>query len=427
MDIKIPFLGDGIAQANVLSVMVNIGDKVSLDQTLIELETDKAVAPVPATSAGTVKEILIKAGDLVKEGQAIVRLDGASSSTETATVSAAPSQPVVQQAPPVVTAPAAVQSIPQVQILAVDNQNIVTTPLIRRFASLFKIDLRKVAGTGSGGRITLEDVQRYLAYLQSLAAQPLSTETAVSKPVKPVIDFAKFGPIRREKVSSLRQKIADKMVESWQTIPHVTQFDEADITNLMELRKKYNAKFEKKYGVKMTVTSLIIKALPEVLKEFPIFNSSLDESTQELVYKEYVHLGIAVDTASGLIVPVLKDADKKNILEQTKELQTLAEQARDRKLGVNDLQGASFTISNLGSLGVGSFTPIVNGPQVAILGLSKGNIKPVYNGKTFEPRLMFPLSLSYDHRVIDGADAARFMRAIVNALENFNEAYLKEI
>jgi pyruvate dehydrogenase E2 component (dihydrolipoamide acetyltransferase) len=242
------------------------------------------------------------------------------------------------------------------------------------------------------------------------------------------VDFSKWGPVERKPATSLRRKIGEKMSESWTTIPHVTQFDEADITALMELRKKYSAAYEKK-GAKLTVTHFIMKAVVAALKKYPAFNASLDESSGEIVFKKYFHLGVAVDTEQGLIVPVLRDADKKSLFELAKELDALAEKTRQRKVSIEELKGGSFTISNLGSIGGQYFTPIINKPEVAILGVSRGVLKPVVvklkTKEVVEARLMMPLALSYDHRVVDGADGARFMRTLVEALQNFEEKEVK--
>lgn len=428
MDIKLPFLGDGIDSATVLSVMVKPGDLVHKEQTILELETDKAVAPIPCSDAGTVAEILVKEGDVVRTGMVVLKLSGAGASVSSSTQVSGTSQPVVQA--PVAPAHATPLSVPTMPVTvpgAVVNLNPVASPSIRRFAVRFGLDLTRIAGTGSAGRITDDDVKSYLFALQTAAIQPVSSASVI--PVAsstPVIDFSKWGSVTVKPVTSLRKKISEKMRETWNTVPHVTQFDTADITAIMALRKKHLPKFEKKHA-KLTLTVFTIKALVDALKAFPQFNASFVESRGELVLKEYIHMGVAVDTESGLIVPVIRDVDKKSMLDISLELNDIAEKARQRKVGVEDLQGGSFTLSNLGGLGVGAFTPIVNAPDVAIMGISKGTMTPVYDAKTgkFEPKLLMPVSLSYDHRVIDGADGARFMRRFVENLENFNEGLLK--
>ncbi len=275
----------------------------------------------------------------------------------------------------------------------------------------------------------MADLRAYIQNLQTLAVQPKTAAPAGTQPQRPAapaesIDFSKWGPVTKKQISSLRKTIGQKMQESWQTIPHVTQFDEADITELMELRKKYNPAYEKK-GANLTVTVLILKAVVDALKKFPNFNSSLDEVTGELVLKNYYHLGIAVDTEAGLIVPVLRDVDKKNVLNLALELAKLAEKTRQRKVSMEELQGGTFTISNLGSIGGQHFTPIVNKPQAAILGLARGVLKPVVKNGKIETRMMMPIALSYDHRIVDGADGARFIKELVQGFENPRENDLK--
>jgi pyruvate dehydrogenase E2 component (dihydrolipoamide acetyltransferase) len=372
MDIKIPNLGEGADSGTVVSIYVKEGDAVKKDQTLVELENEKAVAPIPSTQDGVVTKILVKVGDKVHVGQSIVSLaGGASSGPENAAKSVpAASAPRPAGAPMTDTA--------RYEYL---------TPSVRKRARELGMDPLQYAQSRPGG-----------------FAPPPPAES---------IDFSKWGPVQKKAVSSLRQKIAQKMTESWTTIPHVTQFEDVDITALMDLRKKYVAAYEAK-GAKLTLTSFILKACVTALKKHPVFNASLDENTQEVVYKEYHHLGVAVDTEQGLIVPVLKDADKKDLLKLSKELEELAEKTRARKVSIDDLKGGTFTISNLGGIGGGYFTPIINKPEVAILGVSKGK-------KNAAGRLIMPIGVSYDHRVIDGADGARFVRTLAEALEQFPE------
>jgi len=446
MAIKIPNLGDGIDSAVVLSVAVKVGDTVEKDQTVIELETDKAVAPVPSTAAGTVSAILVNEGDDVKEGQVVVQLDGASasgsgggepaaassedsSSAPTAAPVAAPSAPF-PVAQPQVGAPIAVPQAAGGALPTVRNENVAASPTIKKIARWIGLDLGLVHGTGSGGRIEMHDLQNYIQTLQALAyqnqqqgaGQAVAVEPAGPKPLG--IDFSKWGPVKEEKVSNLRKKIGQNLQETWNAAPHVTQFDEVDVTHLMALRKKYKDKYAKK-GASLTLTGICLSVIAKVLKEFPAFNSSYDEAESTLIYKEYVHLGVAVDTENGLIVPVLRDADKKSIFDLSVEVGALAEKARDRSLARDDMMGGTFTVSNLGGLGVGAFTPIINHPEVAILGLSRGKQRAVFVDGKFEPRILMPISVSYDHRVIDGADGARFIRSYIDALENFDEAELK--
>ena len=318
--------------------------------------------------------------------------------------------------------------ISQESYQTVSNENVVTSPSIRYMAASLGLDLGRILGSGNGGRITLDDVRAYVNTLQVKAFQAPQTEApaaVVQKPIKALPDFSKWGPVSKKSLSQMRVKIGEKMAESWSEIPHVTQFDEADITDLMGLRKKYKDKFAKK-NANLTMTGFALKAVVAALKQFPVFNASLDTESNELIYKEYYHIGIAVDTEHGLVVPVIRDVDKKSVLQLSIELGEIAQKARDRKLTMDDMQGGTFTISNLGGLGVSHFTPIVNAPEVAILGMARGNLKPVIRDKKIDQRLMLPLNLSYDHRVIDGADGARFTRAIIEEFETFSESLLKE-
>ncbi len=425
MEIRIPNLGDGIESAIVISICVKPGETVKKDQTLIELETDKAVAPVPCPENGVIDSIAVGEGDTVATGHvigAITTNGGSDTNTETPA-------PVAQ---PAVSAPTPVQ-VPQVSIPApsaapgvVVNPNPVTSVSLQKIAYRIGLDLTRIQGTGSGGRITEQDIQGHIQYLQSLALQPQSP-SATTKAPSPLPDFSKWGEIEIDSLSSLRKKISDKMTETWQTVPHVTQQADIDITDIMALRKKHNPKYKKK-NAKLTLTVFAIYAVQKALEKFPQFNASYDSSKNALIRKQYFHIGIAVDTPNGLIVPVIKDVDKKSILELCEDLTRVAEKARDRSLGVEDLQGSTFTISNLGGFGVGSFTPIINTPEVAILGLSSGELKPVVEGDKIKGfRLKMPVSLSYDHRVIDGADGARFITEVKEQFETFSEAVLKEI
>jgi pyruvate dehydrogenase E2 component (dihydrolipoamide acetyltransferase) len=424
MDIKIPFLGDGIESANILSIGVQPGDTVAVDDVILELETDKAVAPVPATSAGTVDSISVAVGDVVREGQVIGQLSGGSTgATAPAVAGAAPAAPVA----PVAVAPSV--SVPQAPVPPAvvaqpvgDASAVVTSPWIRSLCTQIGLDLARVVPTGRGGRVVLDDIRRYVAQLQQpVAAAPVQSE---SKPVaESMPDFSKWGPVESETVSSLRVKIADKMSSAWR-IPHVTQFHEVDITQPMGLRKQWNDKYKKK-GANLTVTAMAVKAAVSALQAFPAFNASFDG--KQLVKKAYYHIGIAVDTPSGLIVPVIRDADQLSLFELAVQIGVVADKARDRTLTAADLQGGTFTISNLGGLGVGPFTPIINTPEVAILGLGRGVKRPIVTAEgDIGVGLMQPLALSYDHRVIDGADGARFMTHLSDALANLEEAAVKE-
>lgn len=421
MLVKVPHLGDGVLEATVLDVMVSVGDTVSVEQTIIELETDKAVAPVPSDQSGKVTKILVSSGDTIKPGTPIIELEGSDEkATETPSTPPAATQP-----------PATPQQQPQAQQpitpppAPTSNQTAPAGPHIRKIATAIGLDLSKVPAEGK--ILTLTDLQRYIYALQN-TSQTSSANKAepTTKTTQPLPDFSKFGSIEKKPLSSLRKKIADNMVNAWNTIPHVTQFDDANITTLMSLRKKHKPRFEKEKA-SLTLTVFALKAAVEALKAYPEFNATYDEENNELILKHYYHIGVAVDTDNGLIVPVIRNVDKKSPLQLAKELGEIAEKARQRKVSMDDLQGASFTISNLGGLGVGPFTPIVNHPEVAILALSRAkNVVTLdKKGKPIE-NLMMPIGVSYDHRVIDGANGARFIRALVEAFENFPEKQLEE-
>jgi len=417
--IKIPNLGDGITSATILSILVKVGDTIAKNQTIIELETDKATAPVPATEAGVVSQILVKEGDTVNTGTPVIAIGGEGQTTPTPTPATATSTPPTQ----VIAIQPQSPSATPVTISPLSGAEPASTPAARRLAQELGLDLRLL---GSSTRVTPTDIKNFIQGLIATASQgaPAAAQQAKTTLKSILPDFSKFGEITEQKLSTLRKKIAEKMTESWTQVPHVTQFEEVDITGLMALRKKYNPKFKEK-GANLTVTIMVVKALVDTLKAFPNFNSSFDSEAQTLILKNYYNIGVAVDTDSGLIVPIIKNADQKTLLELCLDVQALAEKARDRKLGIDDLQGGSMTISNLGSLGVGAFTPIINTPEVAILGLSAGKLKPMIIEDKIETRLMMPLSLSYDHRVIDGADGARFIKHFIQQLEQLDESLFK--
>ena len=426
MDLKLPHLGEGADSGTVVNLFVKEGDQVAKDQAVLELENEKAVATIPSTAAGTVAKIYVKNGDKISVGQKILTLSGAGTApAETKPAAAAVAKPAAKAAAPA-PEPEPEEPVSPEAGEALDKANaaVAASPTIRRMARDLGIDLARVRGSARGGRVTLEDVRAYIQRLQKLAAQPKAAAGASTKPAAESIDFSKWGSVTKKPLSPLRQVIARRMTENWNAIPHVTQFDNADITALLALRKKYVAAYEKK-GVRLTVTSFVLKAVADTLKKHPYFNSSLDEVTQEIVLKEYVHLGIAVDTEAGLIVPVLRDADKKDLVQLSKELEELAAKARDRKVTADDMKGGTFTISNQGGIGGAHFTPIVNKPEVAILGLGKGAAQAVVRGDKIEARTLLPLGLSYDHRVIDGGVAARFIVDLVKAIENFDELLVK--
>jgi pyruvate dehydrogenase E2 component (dihydrolipoamide acetyltransferase) len=422
MDLKLPHLGEGADSGTVVNLFVKEGDQIAKDQPILELENEKAVATIPATAAGTVARVYVKAGDKISVGAKLLTL------SENGAAPAA-AKPAAEAPKPKAKAPAPepepeeedeAPSEPSADVEA-SNAAVAASPTIRKLARDLGIDLARVRGSARGGRVTIEDVRAYIQRLQKLAAQPKAAAGAApAKPAAESVDFSKWGSVTKKPLSPLRQVIARRMTENWNAIPHVTQFDNADITGLLALRKKYVEAYDKK-GARLTVTSFVLKAVADTLKKHPYFNSSLDEATQEIVLKDYVHIGIAVDTEAGLIVPVLRDADKKDLVQLSKDLEELAGKARERKVSGEDLKGGSFTISNQGGIGGAHFTPIVNKPEVAILGLGKGALKPVVRDGKIEPRTMLPIGLSYDHRVIDGGGAARFIVDLVKAIENFDE------
>ena len=419
MDVKLPPLGEGADSGTVVNLFVKEGDTIARDQPVLELENEKAVATIPSTAAGTVGRVFVKVGDKVNVGQKIIAVSGGEPAAKAVRPGSAPKIPVPSVEPaaeepeePAESESAEAQPQPGVAPAA--------SPAIRRLARDLGIDLSRVRGSARGGRIELADLRSYIQRLEKLAARPGATPAApaVARPAPESIDFSKWGNVVKKPFSPLRQVIARRMSENWNTIPHVTQFDEADITGLLALRKKHADAFEKK-GARLTVTGFVLKAVGETLKQHPIFNSSLDEAAQEIVFKNYYHLGIAVDTEAGLIVPVIRDVDRKTLLELSRELEAVAVKARERKVTGDELKGGSFTISNQGGIGGAHFTPIVNKPEVAILGLGRAAAKPVARDGKVEIRTLLPLALSYDHRVIDGGAAARFVVDLVKAIEGF--------
>ncbi len=430
MDVKLPKLGEGADSGVVVGIFVKEGDTIAKDQTILELENEKAVAAIPSTGAGVVEKIHVKSGDRISAGQKILTLaGGVAAPAAPAPAAASAAKPAAKKAAPKPVKVEDENENEDEQDSSADeivNENPVASPSVRRAAREFGIDLQKVPGHESG-RVTGEDIKNYINRLIRAASRPASAASAEAAPAKPVpvsIDFSQFGPILKKPVTSLRKVIARRMSESSNTVARVTQFDDIDFTKLGELRKKYMAAYEAK-GVKLTLTPFVLKAVAATLKAHPIFNSSLDEVANEIILKEYVHLGIAVDTDQGLMVPVIRDVDKKSLFDLAKELESLAAKARDRKISADEMKGGTFTISNQGAIGGGHFTPIVNLPEVAILGLGRGAMKPVVRDGQIVARLLTPIALSYDHRVVDGGSAARFTVDLVKAFENFDEALVK--
>jgi pyruvate dehydrogenase E2 component (dihydrolipoamide acetyltransferase) len=438
MDVKLPKLGEGAESGVVVNIAVKEGEQITKGQTIIELENEKAVAAIPSSAAGTVKKINVKNGDRISVGQVLIVLEGgdAPSAAGTEKKSVKPSKP---------TSKRAAQPEPEVEEeedageeesagsteSASDKAGLppAASPSVRKLARDIGLDLRLVHGSEPGGRVVLQDIRNYIQRLQKLAARSKTPAAgpagAISKPPPEQIDFSQWGAITKKPLAPIRLTISKRMVENAVTIPHVTQFDDADITRLTELRKKFADAYEKK-GARLTLTSFALKAVANTLKKFPLFNSSLDEVANELIFKEYIHIGLAVDTDQGLLVPVIRDVDKKDLFQLSKDVQELAEKARNRKVSLEEMKGGTFTISNQGGIGGAHFTPIINKPEVAILGLGRGAMKPVVTKENkIEPRLLMPIGLSYDHRVIDGGEAARFTVELLNAFQSFKEEEVK--
>jgi len=425
MDVRLPKLGESAEGGTVVNLLVNEGDQVAKGQTMLELESEKAVAPIPAPAAGIIAKIRVKVGDKVSVGQVILALTEASAGAPKA-AAAAPAKPAVHEASePMAAAGPTAEEEPLDDSAPKSGLPPAAAPSIRKLARDLGLDLTHIRGSESGGRIVLADVRAYIQRLQKLAsaAKPGQVPSKAA-PVTESVDFSKWGSVLKKPLTPLRKTISRRMAESWNAVPRVTQFDEIDITDLMELRKKFTADYEKK-GARLTLTSFVLKAVVAALKKHPIFNSSLDEAADEIVIKEYFHLGLAVDTEQGLIVPVIRDVDKKSLFQLSKDISDVADKARERKVTGEDLKGGTFTISNQGGIGGAHFTPIVNKPEVAILGLGKGALKPVVRNGKIEPRLLMPIAISYDHRVIDGGTAARFAVDLAEAFAGINEQDVK--
>ncbi|NKI75236.1 pyruvate dehydrogenase complex dihydrolipoyllysine-residue acetyltransferase [Dickeya sp. CFBP 2040] len=418
-DVNVPDIGGD--EVEVTEVLVKVGDKVSAEQSLITVEGDKASMEVPAPFAGTVKEIKVSTGSKVKTGSLIMVFEVEGAAPAAAPVAAAPA-PAASAPAPAAAAPAAAKADSKGEF-AENDAYIHATPVIRRLAREFGVNLAKVKGTGRKGRILREDVQAYVKEAVKRAeSAPAAGATGGSLPGLlpwPKVDFSKFGEIEEVELGRIQKISGANLSRNWVMIPHVTHFDKTDITDLEAFRKQQNVEAEKrKLDVKITPVVFIMKAVAAALEQMPRFNSSLSEDGQRLTLKKYINIGVAVDTPNGLVVPVFKDVNKKGIIELSRELMTISKKARDGKLTAGEMQGGCFTISSIGGLGTTHFAPIVNAPEVAILGVSKSAMEPVWNGKEFVPRLMMPISLSFDHRVIDGADGARFITIINNTLSD---------
>ena len=417
-EVNVPDIGGD--EVEVTEVMVKVGDKVAAEQSLITVEGDKASMEVPAPFAGVVKELKVNVGDKVKTGSLIMifEVEGAAPAAAPAKQEAAAPAPAAKAEAPAAAPAAKAEGKSE---FAENDAYVHATPLIRRLAREFGVNLAKVKGTGRKGRILREDVQAYVKEaIKRAEAAPAATGGGIPGMLPwPKVDFSKFGEIEEVELGRIQKISGANLSRNWVMIPHVTHFDKTDITDLEAFRKQQNAEAEKrKLDVKFTPVVFIMKAVAAALEQMPRFNSSLSEDGQKLTLKKYINIGVAVDTPNGLVVPVFKDVNKKSITELSRELTTISKKARDGKLTAGEMQGGCFTISSIGGLGTTHFAPIVNAPEVAILGVSKSAIEPVWNGKEFTPRLMMPISLSFDHRVIDGADGARFITIINNTLSD---------
>ncbi|TDQ20971.1 pyruvate dehydrogenase E2 component (dihydrolipoamide acetyltransferase) [Raoultella sp. BIGb0149] len=418
-DVNVPDIGGD--EVEVTEVMVKVGDKVAAEQSLITVEGDKASMEVPAPFAGTVKEIKISTGDKVSTGSLIMVFEVEGAAPAAAPAAAAPAPAAAAPAPAAKAAAPAAKAEGKSEF-AENDAYVHATPLIRRLAREFGVNLAKVKGSGRKGRILREDVQAYVKDAVKRAESAPAAATGGGIPGMlpwPKVDFSKFGEVEEVELGRIQKISGANLSRNWVMIPHVTHFDKTDITDLEAFRKQQNAEAEKrKLDVKFTPVVFIMKAVAAALEQMPRFNSSLSEDAQRLTLKKYINIGVAVDTPNGLVVPVFKDVNKKSITELSRELTVISKKARDGKLTAGEMQGGCFTISSIGGLGTTHFAPIVNAPEVAILGVSKSAMEPVWNGKEFVPRLMMPISLSFDHRVIDGADGARFITIINNTLSD---------
>ena len=421
---KLPELGENIHTADVLSVKVSAGDKLEKDQIILEIETDKATIEVPVDVSGVVSQVLVKEGDKIQVGQDVLSIETSElvgiqePENKIENVQEEVKVPVKEEEQKKETEPKI--SKPKVYVEekpSIEPEKIApAAPTTRRFAREIGVDINKVIGTGPGGRISINDVKTYSRELNRQREAKLEQKFFGGVVAEKLPDFSKWGKITKKDMSNIRNKTAGHLSYSWATIPHVTQSDKADITELEKLRKMYSKHVENAGG-KLTVTSVLIKVITSALKAFPQFNSSVDFENSSIIYKDYYNIGIAVDTEFGLLVPVIKNADRKNIIELSVEITQLAEKARKKKLSLEEMQGGTFTITNLGGIGGTYFTPIINSPEVSILGVSRSSFEQVYIEGKFEARLMLPLSLSYDHRIIDGADGIRFLRWVIDAIQ----------
>ena len=441
IEVKVPDIGD-FKEVEVIELLVKPGDTVQAEQSLITVESDKASMEIPSSAAGVVKDLKVKLGDKVSEGSLVLLLEAsgaaaaapAPAATPAAATPAAIATPAAAAPPappnisptPAVTAAAPIAAPTPAPAAAPNGQKPHASPSVRKFARELGVDLSRLTGSGAKGRILIEDVQAFVKGVMAggtAAAAATGSGTALGLLPWPSLDFSKFGETSIEPLSRIKKISGPNLHRNWVMIPHVTQFDQADITELEEFRKSSNESLAKS-GVKLTMLAFVIKASVAALKKYPAFNASLDAAGENLILKHFYNIGFAADTPNGLVVPVIKNADQKGLAQIAKEMGELSAQAREGKLKPADMQGATFTISSLGGIGGTSFTPIINAPEVAILGLSKSEIKPVWDGKAFAPRLMLPMSLSYDHRVIDGALGARFTVYLGEVLADLRKTLL---
>ena len=442
VEVKVPDIGD-FKEVEVIELMVKPGDTIKVDQSLVTVESDKASMEIPSSHAGVVKEIKIKVGDKVAMGSLVLILEATDAAAPAEAPVAAPAAAPAAAAPAVAVqaaaAPAAAPApapaaapVPAAAVPAANNAKAHASPSIRKFARVLGVDLMRIAGSGLKGRITQEDVQSFVKGVMASASPGNGTEAGkggsgvgLDLLPWPSLDFSKFGPTELLPLSRIKKISGPNLHRNWVMIPHVTQFDESDVTDLEQFRVDSNAALAKaKSTVKLTMLAFVIKASVAALKKYPAFNASIDATGANLILKQYYSIGFAADTPNGLVVPVIKDADKKSISQIATDMAELSAQAREGKLSPANMQGATFTISSLGGIGGTAFTPIINAPEVAILGLSKSSMKPVWDGAAFQPRLMLPLSLSYDHRVIDGAMAARFTAYLAEVMADLRKTLL---
>lgn len=431
-EFKLPDLGEGVHEGQIVSVLVKEGDTISEYQPMLEVETDKAAVEIPAPRSGVVARLMVQPGQQVKVGEVLVVIDDSGAAAMPAASAASPATAEAAStarsapSPAVVEGPSPRASVPPIAATAaatVREGPVPAAPVVRKLARELGVDLRQVHGTGPGGRVLREDVERFALSRRGAVATAEPAAVAgprVELPAETLPDFSQYGPIRREQPPQIRRTIARQMTRAWLNVPRVTHGDEADITELERNRKAYNAAL-KEGQPKLTITAIVLKAVAYALRRFPMLNCSFDAANEEIIYKDYVHIGVAVDTPRGLVVPVLRDVDRKPLPQIAAELSDLAERTRTARFEIAELRGATFTITNVGALGGTFSTPMVNFPEVGILGLARSSWQPrvlEHQNMQIVPRLILPMSLSFDHRVVDGADAARFTRDVVSSLEN---------